>query len=282
MLESSALDSLIASEIFAGTIVEAHRLAIERVARLTSWHDPAQGLEIKDALHVAAFCALGAGDLASAREMAQRHRDLSFLREHRDLADDELMAPAALAGDWATAVNAGERFLRDWTIAGRPKAPGRALAPTAVALAYGLLGDKDARREWLEILADLRGVALADASRRTGYGEVFEGIVLLHEGRPEQGFDVLTAPGDRGMFGRVFAQWATALTAEAAVLAGRDDAPGWVERATAATAGNPIAAALARRAAALLTGDRAGLGPIAAAFEAAGTPYQAERTRILA
>ena len=103
-------------------MVAAHRLAQQRLALLpTGRDDPATGLELKDALHVATFCALGAGDLATAREMAYRQHELPFLRERRDLADDELMAPAALAGHWAQVLAAGLRFAEDWTAAGRPR-----------------------------------------------------------------------------------------------------------------------------------------------------------------
>jgi hypothetical protein len=134
ILESSALDALTAAEIFRLDMITAHRLAVERVKRLraTRTDDPATGLELKDALHVAAFCALGTGDLDAALAMARAQHDLPFLRETRDVADDELMAPMALAGDLAATVEAGEGFLAEWTAAGKPPAAGRALTPAAV------------------------------------------------------------------------------------------------------------------------------------------------------
>src|SRR4051794_4579140 len=58
LLESAALDAAIGSAVYAGNMVEAHRLADERVARLAPCQDdPMAGLELKDALHVATFCA---------------------------------------------------------------------------------------------------------------------------------------------------------------------------------------------------------------------------------
>jgi len=120
VLESGALDALIAATIFGGDVVEAHRLAQQRLALLPPWRDdPAAGLELKDALHVATFCALGAGDLTTAQDMARRQHELLFLRERRDLADDELMAPAALAGHWDEVLAAGQRFAEDWTAVAR-------------------------------------------------------------------------------------------------------------------------------------------------------------------
>ena len=64
-------------------------------------------------------------------------------------------------------------------------------------------------------------------------------------------FDTLTAPGDRGLNGHVFHQWTAALTAEAAVRAGRPDAGQWIRRSAAASPGNPIATAITNRAAEL-------------------------------
>ncbi|MDT4996413.1 MAG: hypothetical protein QOD45_481, partial [Pseudonocardiales bacterium] len=281
VLESSALDAASAGELFAGQVVRAHRLALERVERLASWDEPPAALEVKDALHVATFCSLGAGDLPTALRMARRQHELPFLRGRRDLADDELMAPAALAGDWASVLAAGERFLDDWTSAGRPTAPGRGLAPAAVALAHGLSGAHDLRAAWLGVLAEIRGVAPADAGRGSGYGELFDAMVLLHDGQPADAFMVLIAEGDRGLYGAVFRQWTAAATAEAAVLAARHDADSWLDAAAQSSAGNPIATAIAARAAALRASDAVRLATVIDGFEQAGTSYQAGRTRRL-
>jgi hypothetical protein len=283
VLESSALDAACSAALGEGDVVEAHRRAQERVARLLYWRDePAAGLELKDALHVAAYSALGAGDLATASEIAQRQHRLPFLRERRDLADDELAAPAALAGSWDEALAAGERFLADWTAAGRPRAAGRGLAPAAVALAHGLRGDPEARARWLAVLAEIRGVPIAQASRGSGYGELFEAMVLLHEGRPRAALDVLTAADRNGLYSLVFRQWSAAVAAEAAVLADAPDAALLLRQAGAASAGNPIATAITARAAALSSTDQAALDRIADDFARAKTPYQAARTRALA
>ena len=283
VLESGALDALIAATIFGGDVVGAHRLAQQRVALLPSGRDdPAAGLELKDALHVATFCALGAGDLATARDMAHRQHELPFLRERRDLADDELMAPAALAGHWDQVLAAGLRFAEDWTAAGQPAAPGRGLAPASVALAHGLAGDHESRRQWLRILAQVRGVPGPDAWRGSGYGELFEAMVQLHEDDPQAALGALTAGQPTGLFSFVFTQWSAAVKAEAAVLAGVPDASALLAQAHAASTGNPMASAITRRAAALASGDRTAVEAAAAEFAAAGSAYQRDRTRALA
>jgi predicted ATPase/DNA-binding CsgD family transcriptional regulator len=283
VLESGALDALIAATIFGGDVVEAHRLAQQRLALLPPWRDdPAAGLELKDALHVATFCALGAGDLTTAQDMARRQHELPFLRERRDLADDELMAPAALAGHWDEVLAAGQRFAEDWTAAGRPAAPGRGLAPAAVALAHGLRGEHEERQHWLQILAQVRGVAAAGASRGSGYGELFEALVDLHEDDPQAALGVLAAAQRTGLFPLVFTQWIAAVQAEAAVLAGAPDAGALLAQARSASAGNPMAIAITRRAAGLRSADHAAVTAAAAEFAVAGSAYQRDRTRALA
>jgi predicted ATPase/DNA-binding CsgD family transcriptional regulator len=282
LLESSALDATTSSDILSAQIMRAYHRSIERVTLVAKLAEqPAGGLELKDTLHVASFSALGAGDLATARAMAQGQHDLPFLTERHDLAEDEVLCAAALSGDWATVLAGGERFLADWADAGRPAVPGRGMSPAAVALAHGLQGNAEARRAWLTVLAEIRGVPAEDAARGTGYGEVFEAMVLLHHDAAADAFEVLTAPGDRGLYGLVFSQWTAALVAEAAVVAQRPDAAMWVARAEESSADNPVASAITRLAAARLAedGDPDAFAAIAADFAAAGAMYHAERTR---
>ncbi len=73
-----------------------------------------------------------------------------------------------------------------------------------------------------------------------------------------------------------------ALRAEAAVLAAVPDARRHLAAASSVVAGNPIATAIVQRAEALLGQDRKQLLAAGAAFDAAGCPYQAARTLILA
>jgi hypothetical protein len=174
------------------------------------------------------------------------------------------------------------RFAEDWTATGRPAAVGRGLAPASVALAHGLAGDHESRRQWLQVLAQVRGVPEPDASRGTGYGELFEALVHLHEDDPQAALGTLTAGHPAGFFSFVFTQWSAAVKAEAAVLAGAPDARALLARAHAASAGNPMARAITRRAAALGSGDRAAVEAVSAEFATAGSAYQHDRTCALA
>jgi predicted ATPase len=282
VLESSALDSMTAAALAEGDVVRAHLMAQGRLTALPPWReDPAAGLELKDALHVATFCALGAGDLPAARAAARGQQELPFVRHRRDLADDELAAPAALSGDLDEAVETGPRFLEEWNASGRLMAAGRGLAPAAVALAHGLRGDRRARDEWLAVLAEIRGVARPDANRNSGYGELFEALVRLHDDQPSAAVEALAGADSGTLYAWVFRQWIAAVRAEAAVLAGAPDAGALVGIASEVTAGNPIASGIAARAAALVAGDAHGCMELAEAFDRCGTAYQAERTRML-
>jgi tetratricopeptide (TPR) repeat protein len=282
VLESGALDGMTSAALFDGDVVRAHELARRRLAVLPGWRDdPAVGLELKDALHVATFCALGAGDLPRAKAVARTQQDLPFLRQRRDLADDELAAPEALSGDLDGAIETGRRFLQDWRAAGRPVAAGRGLAPAAVALAHGLRGDHRAREEWLGVLAEIRGVPREEPNRGSGYGELFEAIVRLHDDEPSVALQALAEADGDGLFASVFRQWTAAVRAEAAVLARTPDAGALVQVAGEITIGNPIASAITARAAALQSGDAAVVAALAPVLHRAGATYQAERSRVL-
>jgi hypothetical protein len=282
-LVSAAMDAVTSQRIHTGDVIGAHHLSVQRVERLTALPDsPVAGLELKDALHVATFTALGAGDLPGARLMAERQRDLPFLLEQRDLADEELLAPAALAGEWEVVRHVSERFLEDWTEAGSAPAPGRGIAPAAVALAYGLQGHDTQRAAWLRVLAMMRGVRPAGASRGSGYGEVFDALVLLEKQRPLAALETLVSPEPRGLFGFVFEQWTAALAAEAAILARHERADELLQAAYEKSVGNPVATAITSRATAVHAGDLPVLLSMAEDFLRAGTTYQQKRTLALA
>jgi predicted ATPase/DNA-binding CsgD family transcriptional regulator len=285
LLVSAALDAVTLAQVMRGDIAAAAGNAAERIDPLIPMaRDPRAAFDLQDALHTAIFVGVAAGQTASSLRHAEQHRDLEFLREERDLADAGLLAPAALAGQWDRVVAIGDQFRRDWEQAGQPAAPGRALAPAAVAMVHGLRGDDSGRAQWLAILAAIRGVDQEQAQHGCGYGEAFGAIVLLHHGQPDAAMGLLTADEDGSSFWHLplWHQWITALRAEAAVLAGDAGSAHHLAQAKASADRNPIAAALTQRAEALLRADRAALLAAAAAFAQASYPYQQARTLILA
>ncbi|CAM5257136.1 hypothetical protein SGRIM128S_01222 [Streptomyces griseomycini] len=80
----------------------------------------------------------------------------------------------------------------------------------------------------------------------------------------------------------IWLHWYVALRAETAVLAGHPDARARIGAARAVVAGNPVATAQVDRAEAILDGDLPRRLAAAKAFDAAGCPYQAARTLLLA
>jgi predicted ATPase/DNA-binding CsgD family transcriptional regulator len=283
--ESAALDVLTAVQLLAGQPTLAARSARRQVGLFDGRPvDPAAALELKDALHMAVLTCVGAGDLTAATHYGQQQRALAFLREQRDLGIEATLTPDALAGRWHAVLAGGALFLEDWDTAGRPAGSGRAIGPCAVAMVHGLLGDDTARERWLGVVAELRGVERADATRGTGYGELFDALVLLHRDRPDAALAVLDRQdgGHPPWHGQLLHQWRAALAAEAAVLAAAPDAPRRCAAAERTCAGNPVAAALTRRACTVAASDTPDLVALAAHLSDAGAPYQAARTLILA
>ena len=284
LLISAAYDAVTAGLMTEGDIHGAAATAAERVSMLPPLgRDPRVAFELKDALHTAIFTGVAAGQITGGLDHAEQHYGLPFLREERDLGCEDLIAPAALAGQGDRTLTLGHQWHRGWEHAGRPVAVGRSLAPAAVAMVHGLRGDDAARAGWLGILAAVRGVAEHDAVRGSGCGEVFEAIVLLDRGEAHAALDLLTtSTGGASWRTTLWHQWTAALRAEAAVLAQTPGAADLVAEAESAAGRNPVATALARRAGALFRGDADGVLGTAAAFAQAGYPYQQARTLALA
>jgi hypothetical protein len=149
-------------------------------------------------------------------------------------------------------------------------------------MVHGLRGDDGARADWLAVVDEL-GVP---PERQAGYGPTFDAIVLLHRGQAPLALERLAVEPDEPEPSKwitwIWLHWYVALRAEAAVLAAGPHARSQLAAARAVVAGNPIATAIVQRADALVGQDRKQLLAAEAAFDAAGCPYQAARTLILA
>ena len=281
LTESAALDQITGVELARGEVRAAAANALLRAELLAPLPvTPVSALEVADALFMATECALAAGDLRGARQLAWRIHDLPFHREESHLATARLIVAAALAGDWDEVTALAGRFREGWERAGRPRAGGLHRAAYAAATVYGLRGDDDARAGWLQIA---RAVVTPQAwVYQIHFGEFFDALLLLHRGLPEEALRLLETPPEqfRGWYDGMWRPWYAALWAEAAVVAGHRDAAARIRRACLMTRDNPIAAAIVERAAAL-AGDRDGLIPAAAVLAAAGCRYQWARTLVL-
>jgi hypothetical protein len=281
---SAALDARTAADVESGLLAEADETARTRLAGLpATTYEPALALELKDALHMSTLLACGTGDLRMALESGDRHRDLPFLREQRDLALEPGLLPAALAGRWSDLLESAEVFSSDWEASGRPSAHARAIGPYAVAVVHGMLGRERDRRRWLRTVAALRNRPVAEAGRGSGYASSLDALLLLHLDRPEQALRTLAAPDDAvHWYRRLMRWWRAALVAEATVLAGAPDARESCRRAREACQTSPVLSLVVRRAEILGSGEADALVPLAEEFAEAGAPYQHARTLHLA
>ena len=304
LAESAALDELTAVQLARGELRAALASALRRTEILGPLPVTARsGLEHSDSLQMAAECATAAGDLRSARQLAERVRDLPFHREEAHLATARLIVVATLAGDWDEALVLAGQFREGWERAGRPRAGNLTRSAYAAATVHGLRGDDDARAAWLDIVD-----ALATPGRPLSsmhFNEFFDALLLLHRGQGAAAMRQLRTPPEqfKTWASGMWRPWYAALWAEAAVVADHPDAAARIRRARLVTLGNPVAAAIVDRAAALagdrdgtlagdrdgalagdrdgaLAGDRDGLGPAAAALAAAGCRYQWARTLV--
>ena len=296
LIESAALDELTSVQLACGDLRGALASAVRRTEVLAPVRPTAlSGQEHSDALNMAAECATAVGHLDTARQLAERIRNLPFYRGEGHLATSRLIVVAALAGDWAKVHTLAGQFREGWERAGCPRAGNLTRAAYAVATVYGLQGDDPSRSSWLDIVHALAtpGRSLSEVH----FGEFFDGLLLLHRGQAEEAIQLLGTPPEefRTWYAGMWRPWYAALWAEAAVIAGHPDAAARLRRARLATLDNPVAAAIVDRAGALagpvladpvladpvLGSHPSGLAPAAGALRAAGCQYQWARTLVL-
>jgi predicted ATPase len=281
LLQSAALDALLGAQSWAGDTFAVAATARRRIALLAPVPDsPARTDELIDALGEAAEASLGAGDLTGARSWARQLADHPLLAEVGHRATSWLLVADALTGDAEEMLTAGVRFRESWQRTGRPATSAFGPAVCGMAMMHGLRGDDDAREEWAAILNRLD----TSPGQSHGYGAVFDGILLLHRGQAPQALERMSPePADVWKWITwIWLHWYVSLRAEASVLARSPAARGRLTEARTVVAGNPVAAAIVERAAALLDDDRQRLLDAANAFEVAGCRYQWARTMILA
>ena len=299
LAETVALDALTAAQSWAGDTFGTAATARRRSGLFSSVPvTPTSTHELIDALVSATETSLGVGDLDDARRWGRELAAHPLLAEVGHQAVRWLIVADALAGDGTAVLAGGARFLEAWQRNGRQPAAGLAPAASAVAMAHGMRGDDAARAEWLSIVDELRlGPELSRPEASTaaatenwpatnpgGYAATFDAMVLLHRGDAQAALErVGPAPEQVWKWVTwIWLHWYVALRAEAAVLAGSPTAADRLAEARTTVAGNPVAVAMVERAQALFDGDRERLLAAADALDAAGCPYQAARTLVLA
>ncbi|MEV0390772.1 ATPase, partial [Nonomuraea sp. NPDC050643] len=280
-VERGRLGELTCAQSWAGDTFATAALARRRITLLSSMPvSPAGTQELLDALVMVTEAGLGAGDVPGARQWAGRLAGHPSLAEVGHQATCRLLVVEALAGGVDEVLTGSVRFLDAWRRAGSPARSFLCSAAAGVAMIHGLRDDQDARREWQEVLDRLG----TPPERTYGYGAIFDGMLLLHQGRAAEALERMAPePGQVWKWVTwIWLHWYVALRAEAAVLAGSPHARDHLAEARDIVAGNPVAAAIVARAGALLDGDRQALLATADAFDAAGCGYQSARTLVLA
>lgn len=288
LLESTALDLWTVVELDDDDLdgaIEAIRARVELLGHERV--DATAGFECFDAYQMACRIEVARGEFASARAQADALSRLPFLREERHLALGRRMEVDALAGDFDAAIRASELFERDWALAGRPMASNLAPGCYAIAMAHGLLGDEARRQSWIELTRSLFNPSKRQLIEEAGWAPTLDAFVDLHRGDADAALARLGGDlDDQTQWSnpnrRVWRPWQAAAWAEASVLAALPDAPARLERATPATRGNRVAAAMVERARRIHAGDADGVRALTARFEETGARYQATRTKQLA
>jgi predicted ATPase/DNA-binding CsgD family transcriptional regulator len=281
--ESAALDVLTSIRTASGDPTGALSAAVQRTELLAPLPVTAESaLEFFDAFQMASQCAVAAGDLRAAHRLGEGLCDLPFYREEDHLATSRLIVVALLSGAWDEAVALSELFRGGWERSGRPVAGNLNPAPYAAATVHALRGDEPARASWMEVVGALRtpGRPLLTIH----FGQYFDSLVLLHRGLSEDAVTVLAddPTGFVNHYNVMWRGWYASAWAEAAVLAGLPDAVDRVATARPLTAGNPVAEAVLRRAAALVQPEgRAELESAATTLHSLGAHYQWARTLVM-
>jgi len=287
-LRSAAFDRLATVRLVRGDVQAAGPLSRRRLELLGPLpSDPELAFEWYDALHMSAVTSMGAGDLRSARDYAQRRRDFSMDRENDHFVINWLLVLTALVGDWDDAVELAEQFRTGCERSGLLPRRGFATTLAAAAMVYGLRGDDPGRKWFLDTLARMYPSTEGDAPpgpREPRYPEMFDVVLQLHRGQIDRALETLSRPPSQlvGPMVGVWQQWYAALWAEASVLADRTDALERLAEARRISVGNPVASRIVDRAEALATGELTDLPRVAAALAATGCRYQQARTLVLA
>ncbi|MEU5777919.1 LuxR C-terminal-related transcriptional regulator [Streptomyces venezuelae] len=279
--ESAALDALSGARCWAGESFGAAAAARRRIDVLVkSPRTPAGTHEVMDALAMAAGTALGVGELPQARLWGRQLAGHPLLAEAGHQATSWLLVTEAFAGHADDVLAQATGFRTAWERSGHQRSLSLGAAAASVAMVHGLRGDHAARADWLAV------VERADTAEqhRKGYGAVFDAMVRLHHEDPDAALASVAAPPDAvwKWVCWVWLHWYVALRAEASALAGHPEARARIDSARGVVEGNALAAAQVERAQALLDDDVPRLLATRAAFEAAGCPYQAARTLVLA
>ena len=258
-------------------------MASERLALMAamSRNEPGVGLEVADALHMAARYAIAAGDLPAARSAAALAHADELVGAHPYAAASNLVTALVLSGRFDEALDLVPGMWDGWRRSGRPVAPALAPAVLATALAYGLSGDDAGAAHWRARAGEV--VGLGEINHDTGvapFAAFVDARLAVHTAR----FEAASTLTERA-FGHYplsrHENYARASGAELAVVAQLPDAAERVKAAAPAIEQNDWAAACLARARGRLLGDIDVLSASAREWERIGALFELAHTRDL-
>jgi hypothetical protein len=277
VLLQGALDCARSAAAHRGELREAYRLTRERLdlAPTLDKDSPAAAIELFDLFHSAAVCALAVGDLpASFTIAAQATAEDPVNADYPFVSRMKFLAPLALSGRFAEAVEAGETAYAEWHQAGRPPMTWLSHCFMAVALAPGTTVWRARALEFAGVTEAARSrhlvafAAFVDARTAVRTGATTDAERLVHNA-----FREFSQPW--------FQPYAHAAGAELAVCAGLPDAADRLARAERTSTENDWAAACVARARARLTGDRTALATSLEIWKRLDARYELEYTERL-
>ncbi|MCI4066839.1 hypothetical protein MRQ36_31470 [Micromonospora sp. R77] len=283
MLVSASLEAVGTAAEKAGRLREAHRVSGERIALLPalSRDDPRAAVEIVDAVHMAASCAIAAGDLPAARVAADRVRHDDLISNHPYASASKLVPVLALTGRLTEAVGHAGTMWAGWQRAGASPAPWLSLAALTAALAHGLLGDDDGFHRWRDRALEVTGRPGTEQVPHLLPVRTFvDARVALHTLRLDGAAALVQRAFDDHPHHR-YAPYARAAAAELAVVAGLPDAADRLAAAGPTGAENDWAAACLSRAAGRLYGDEDALVASVRAWERIDARFEHACTLLL-
>ncbi|WBC14884.1 hypothetical protein O7600_28050 [Micromonospora sp. WMMA1998] len=262
---------------------EAHRLTGERIALLPelSRDDPSAGVEIVDAVHMAATWAIAAGDLPTALVAAERIHQDDLVSNHPYASASKLIPALVLTGQFNEALRHSEAMWAGWCRAGRPPAPWLWLAVLTTALACGLLGDGERFGRWRARALEVTGLAAPEqVPNFVAFRAFVDARVAVHTPRPHDATTLVERVFGNDSLGR-YGPYARAAVAELAVVAGLPDAADRLAEAAPAGAENDWAAACLRRTAGRLHQDEDALAAAVRDWERIDARFERACTLVL-
>jgi predicted ATPase/DNA-binding CsgD family transcriptional regulator len=282
VLINAALDAIHFAAVRAGRLREAHRISRERLALLDAMDrdEPHTAVEIADTYNTAYHDSLRIGDLPAALGIGREIAEDDLLGKRSYLPPAYLLPPLVLTGELHQALPYSDQMLAAWQRTGRPPVGWLSADVAAIALAYGLLGDRENFLRWRARVTQVGGAADPRHPFRLGSLAFIDARTAVHTGdRTDAPALVDRALGDYP--GSPFQSYARSAGAELAVLAGLPDAADRLAEAEHDAAQNDWASACLARAAGRLHNDPAALARSVTGWERIGARFERAVTLLL-